>query len=131
VAGEDRALEPELVHHRDDVLGHRGGVVAAGRLAGVAVAARGDRVRVHRARQRGEHGLVGAVGVGEAVQQDDRDAVRVALLEVGDQQAVADLDGLRCGDRVHVRPDASPEALFRQCADPHANEPALISRPGR
>jgi hypothetical protein len=112
VSGDDRALDAERVHDGDHVGRHLVGVVARLGLAGVAVAAGGDRDRADRVGQRREHGLVGAVGVGDAVEQDDRDAVGVALLEVGDQQAAVDLDGLRGVGWGHATRDAATAAAF-------------------
>ena len=59
------------------------GAVAAGGAIGVAVAALGDREGVDRLRQSLEERLEGAPRVRVAVQEDDRHAGRIALLDVG------------------------------------------------
>ena len=105
------------VHEGDHVGGHlRGGVARRG-LAGVAVPAGGDRVRMDPVGERREDGLEGTVGVGEAVQQDQRDAGRGRPARVGDGRPPGDSTACRVGTMV-IRPVNAAAARIPGCADP-------------
>jgi hypothetical protein len=98
VADDQRGLHADGVHEGRDVSDVVGEPVAVRRMVGVAVAALRRCVRVEGPRKSAEQGLPRAPRVGEAVQQDDRQAVRVAVLDVGERDAARERNALLGGD---------------------------------
>ncbi len=91
VSGDDRRVEPQGVDQRDQV-GSEGGLLSAAEGAGgtepggaEAPQVRADHPGAVRGQDRDDL-VVGVDVVGEAVRQDDRPAVRRAVLKVGDGQ---------------------------------------------
>jgi hypothetical protein len=83
----------------------------------VAVTALGHREGVDRLRQMSEYDLEGAPRVGKGVEEHDRDPGRVALLHIGQVEAIRKLDPLDVGchveasrARAHNRTASSPRS---------------------
>jgi hypothetical protein len=112
VADHGEPLVAERLHHRDQVVGQRAGVIAARGLVGQAHAALVDRDDREVPRQRRHHHPPGVPALGPAVDQQqrrpvasgDRVQAHVAGLDVPARERVGEAGGevRRAGDRARA-----------------------------
>jgi hypothetical protein len=126
VADDDGRLEAHPIEEADQVRREITGAVAMVRPRGIAMTALRQREGVNRSGQMGQHRLEGMPGVGDAVQQQHRDARGVALLYIGQRDPTGKLDGR--DDRCHILVSFSEQAASRQSHDTARTRQAATPR---